>query len=78
MRVKSNAFKNTYKKYILDGHNGDIFTCINILGDFFARLYASKVGNIHQKIKKEAKELQLNENVMRDIYYNTDQIAEIY
>lgn len=52
MKAKSNSFKSTYKKYIIDGHNGDIFTCINILGDFFTRLYANKVGNIHQKIKK--------------------------
>jgi hypothetical protein len=60
MKAKSNSFRNTYKKYIMDGHNGDIFICINILGDFFARLYANKVGGIQQKIKKEAKDLQLN------------------
>ena len=52
MKAKSNSFRNTYKKYILDGHNGDIFTCINILGDFFARLYASNAGNVFQKIKR--------------------------
>lgn len=36
----------------MDGHNGDIFTSINILGDFFTKLYASKTGNIKQKIKR--------------------------
>ena len=60
MKAKASSFRNTYKKYILDGHNGDMFTCINILGDFFARLYKNKVGNIHQKIKKEATDLKLN------------------
>jgi hypothetical protein len=61
----------------MEGHFGDIFTCINILGDFFTRLFKEK-GNIQNKIRKEAKELELNENVLREIYYNTDQIAEIY
>lgn len=35
----------------MDGHNGDLFTSINILGDFFTKLYNEK-GNLKQKIKK--------------------------
>lgn len=54
MRAKTNSFKNTYKKFIMDGHNGDIFTSINILGEFFTQLYSDK-GNLMQKVKKWAK-----------------------
>ncbi len=32
MKAKISNFKNKYKKYIMDGHLGDIFTSINVLG----------------------------------------------
>jgi hypothetical protein len=32
MRAKSASFKSKYKRFIMEGHFGDIFTCINILG----------------------------------------------
>lgn len=77
MRAKSTSFKNKYKKYIMEGHFGDIFTCINILGEFFVKLFQEK-GSIQAMIRKEAVSLELNENVMREVYFNADQIAEIY
>jgi len=32
MKLKTNTFKTKYKKFIMEGHFGDIFTCMNILG----------------------------------------------
>jgi ATP-dependent RNA helicase DHX37/DHR1 len=77
MRAKASSFRSTYKQFIMEGHNGDIFTSINILGHFFGSLFKEH-GNVLQKVRRLSNNLQLNENVMRDIYFNTDQIAEIY
>ena len=58
----------------MEGHFGDIFIALNILGEFFVRLYAQE-GPIKAKISRVSQELELNENTMREVYFNTDQIA---
>lgn len=78
MKSKVAYFKSTYSKYIMEGHFGDIFISVNILGDFLSRLFQGGMNQIQNKVRHEAKILALNENVMREVYFNTDQIAEIY
>jgi len=59
MRAKASNFKNTYQKYIMQGHNGEIFTCINILGNFFTMLFKEQ-GNVLKKVKRLSGQLSLN------------------
>ena len=44
----------------MEGHFGDIFTCINILGEFFTKLFLHETTNIQNVIRKEARLLELN------------------
>lgn len=59
---------------------------MNIVGDYLQQIYTSHHSNqtkhsqqnIQTLLAKEAKKLDLSENVMREFYYNCDQITEIY
>ncbi len=39
MRKKNSEFKNKFKKYISEDNYGDIFTSMNVLGDFFTLFF---------------------------------------
>jgi hypothetical protein len=71
-------FSHRYEKFIPPLNKSDIYTCINILGHFFTSLYKLKSTTLEQKIGTLCQILHLNSNVMRELYYNSDQIAEIY
>lgn len=64
MRMKISSFKSAYKQFIIEGHHGELFTCINILGHFFVQLFKEQ-GPVLQKIKRQSTQLNLNDNVMR-------------
>ncbi len=39
LRNKNFSFKNKFQKYIDNDQNGDIFTAVNVVGEFFTRIY---------------------------------------
>ncbi len=52
LRAKSFSFKNKFSKYMDEDKNGDIFTAINVIGEFFVRVYSTLEQGGKQKIER--------------------------
>ena len=48
----------------MQDHFGDIFTCVNILKNSFTKLFHETI-NIQNVIRKKARLLELNENILQ-------------
>jgi hypothetical protein len=44
LRKKNNSFKDKFQKYMKESSNGDIFTAINIIGEYFVNVFKKMEG----------------------------------
>ena len=55
---------------------------MNVLGHFFTKVYQTLKEEMNKKVERiineESKIMNLNQNTMREVYFNTDQICEIF